>query len=302
MEKINDVNVIREFVSTGNEKTGKIFKTKEAENYVRSKLANKKGGITTVSVIHREITDSKGNKLWEFVGHNDTLIGGTQNFVLNIYDNLDKTNVTNINNIESESGINATTVSKYLSDKRVIFGIAVAHDGATLLQEEVVKRHTKGYANGKLMAYQSIVASLDNVEENYKKYALRSVAANGEIQYFVKLIQPKIDNISLDSEANLPHNPDTVYHGNSDVMTRVTINFGITPEELVAWWGATYGTTEGGYMNSIMLIAGRPCEIEENGKTITTYRDLICTNKSNFENKPIKNVKLEKYSYELYYV
>lgn len=302
MEKINDVNIIREFVSTGSEKGSKLFKTKEAEEFVKSKMKNKTGGVNTISTIHREITDSNGKPMWEFVGHNDTLIGGTQNFVLNIYDNIDKTNVTNIANMESEAGINTTAVSRYLSDKRVIFGIAVAHDGATLLQEEVVKRHKKGYTNGKLMAYQSIVASLDNVEENYKKYALRSVASNGEVQYFVKLINPKIDNISLDSEANLPHNPDTAYHGNSDVMSRVTINFSITPEELVAWWGATYGTTEGGYMNSIMLVAGRPCEVVENGKTIVTYRDIICTNKSNFENKPIKNAKLEKYSYELYYV
>ena len=302
MEKIDDVNVIREFISTGSEKSSNLFKTKEAEDFVKSKMKNKTGGINTIATIHREITDSNGKPMWEFVGHNDTLIGGTQNFVLNIYDNMDKTNVTNIANIESEAGITTTSVSRYLSDRRVIFGIAIAHDGATLLQEEVVKRHKKGYTNGKLMAYQSIVASLDNVEENYKKYALRSIASNGEVQYFVKLIKPKIDNISLDSEANLPHNPDTAYHGNSDVMTRVTINFGITPEELVAWWGATYGTTEGGYMNSIMLVAGRPCEVVENGKTIVTYRDIICTNKSNFENKPIKNAKLEKYSYELYYV
>ena len=296
MEKINGINVIKEINFCG---TGGIFKTKEAKEYFFEAM---KKGKNIVGIIHRELIDSKGNKLWEFVGHNDTLIGGTQNFVLNIYDNMDKTNVTNINNIESEPGINTTTVSKYLSDKRMIFGIAVAHDGATLLQEEVVKRHTKGYTNGKLMAYQSIAASLDNPEENYKKYALRSTSSNGEIQYFVKLITPKIDNISLDSEANLPHNPDNAYHGNSDVMTRVTINFSITPEELVAWWGATYGTTEGGYMNSIMLVAGRPCEVIENGKTLQTYRDLICTNKSNFENKPIKNTKLERYSYELYYV
>ena len=283
------------------------FKSKEAEKWFNEA---KDKGKRVVGIIHQRMRDEAGRKmygkdgreLWAFIGHNDTLIGGTQNIVLNTFANLDKTNVTNINNMDSDSGINPTTVSRYLSDNRVIFGLAVAHDGATLMQEEPVKRHTKGYTSGKLMAYQSITAGLDDPVENYKKYALRSTATNGEIQYFVKLITPKIDNISLDTLSNLPHNPDIAYHGNSDVMTRVTIHFTITPEELVAWWGATYGTTEGGYMNSIMLVAGRPCEVVEGGQTHTTYRDIICTNKCNIESKAIKNAKIEDFSYELYYI
>lgn len=289
-------NKIKEYTVCGGENA---FKSKEAREYF-IKTRNK--GKNSVGIVHRQITREDGTKLWEFIGHNDTLIGGTQNLVLNNYANLDKTNVTLINNIESEAGMNPTTVSKYNSDNRVIFGLAVACDGAVLMQEEVVKRHSKGFTSGKLMSFQSLATSLDDVEANYRKYALRSIASNGEAQYFVKLINPKIDNISIDSENNLPNYPDTAYHGNSDVMTRVTIDISITPDELVGWWGSTYGTTEGGYMNSFMLVAGRPCEVVESGKTITTYRDLICVRKSNFENKPIKNAKVEKYSYELYYV
>lgn len=289
-------NKIKEFTVCGGEGT---FKSQEARDFFNKA---RKEGKTSVGIIHKEITREDGTKLWEYVGHNDTLIGGTQNLVLNNYANLDKTNVTLINNIESEAGMNPTTVSRYLSDNRVIFGLAVACDGAVLMQEEVVKRHSKGFISGKIMAFQSIATSLDDVEANYKKYALRSLASNGEAQYFIKLINPKIDNISIDSENNLPNYPDTAYHGNSDVMTRVTIDINITAEEFMGWWGATYGATEGGFMNSFMLVAGRPCEVVEGGKTIITYRDIICVRKSNFENKPIKNAKVEKYSYELYYV
>ena len=289
-------NVIKEVTFCGAEKA---FKTRQAKEYFEKQ---KEKGVRSVGIIHRKILREDGSEMWEFVGHNDTLIGGTQNLVLNNYANLDKTNITLINNIESEAGMNPTTVSRYLSDNRVIFGLAVACDGAVLLQEEVVKRHSKGFTSGKLMAFQSLTPSLDDVEANYKKYALRSMASNGEAQYYVKLIKPRIDNISLDTEQNLPNYPDTAYHGNSDVMTRVSIDISISEEEFVSWWGATYGTTEGGFINSFMLVAGRPCEVVEGSKTITTYRDIICVRKSNFENKAIKNARVEKYSYELYYV
>lgn len=290
------ITLIKEYTFVGE---GNAFKTLEAKKAFEDA---KKKGKSIVGILHREVCNTDGKKIWEFLNTNDTLIGGTQNIVLNTYGNLDKANVTQITNMDSESGINPTSVTNYTSNNRVIIGVAIGHDGSDLLQEHVVKRHSKGYTTGKLMAFQSMEETLDDPVENYKKYALRSVASNGEIQYFVKLVNPRIDNISLDTENNLPNNPDTNYHGNSDVMTRVSIDFSITPEELVAWWGTSYGSTDGGYMNSVMLVAGRPAVVNEKGNSHNTYRDLICTNKSNFENKPIKNAKVEKFSYELYYV
>ena len=295
-----EVTKLKEFVHCGNSKRNiNVFKTQEAANYVENAKKNNK---SVIGIVHRQICNQDGNVIWEFLGHNDTLIGGTQNTVLNTYANLDKSKMTTIASMDSESGMNLDTVSRYLTTNRLIFGIAVAHDGASLLQEAVVKRHSKGYTNGKLMAFQSLTAGLDNPEENFKKYALRNTATNGEIQYFIKKVTPKFDNITVDTEVVIPNNPDAQYQGNSDIMTRVTIDISISPEELVAWWGATYGTTEGGYFNSFMLVAGREAEVSVGGRSYQTYRDIICTNKINFLNKPIKNAKVEKFSYELYYV
>lgn len=288
---------IRDVISCG-DNLG-IFKTEEARKYFEESQDKKKN---VIGILHRKITNSKGEDLWEFLNGNATLIGGTQNIVNNTFANVNPTQLTEIANIDSEVGLNLTTPTRFLNNNRLIFGFAVAHDGAALAQVFPVKRHTKGFRSGQLMAFQSINPALDNPVENYKKYALRSIAGNGEVQYFIKLITPKIDNISITTENRLPNNPDTAYHGNSDVMTRVSLDIRITPEELVSWWGANYGTTEGGYMNSIMLVAGRNCEVNEGGQTINTWRDLICTNKVNFENKPIKNTKVEMFEYELYYV
>lgn len=292
------MEVFKEIIGCG-DTINPAFKSNEAKRFFEE---SRKKNKSVIGILHKKITDSQGRELWQFINGNATLIGGTQTIVANTFANVKQSQLTTIGNIDSEPGINPTVVSKYLTDTRVIFGFAVACDGGSVQEIYPVKRHTKGYTNGKLMAFQSITGSLDKPVENYKKYALRSTAANGEVQYFVKLIDPTVANISVDTEAGLPNNPDTTYHGNADVMTRVTYDIRITPEELVAWWGATNGTTDGGFMNSIMLVAGRPAEVIENGQTISTYRDLICTNKVNFENKPIKNAKVEIFSYELYYV
>ena len=294
---MNEITELRDVISTSDSTSG--FKTKEAkDHFIKSK--DKSKGV--VGILHQKITNKDGKEMWKFVGGNDTLIGGTQNIVQNTFANVQQSQLTTIQSMDTEPGMNLTAVSRYLSTNKLIFGFAVGHDGAALQQVYPVKRHTKGYRVGQMLAFQSITASLDNPVENYKKYAVRSIATNGEVQYFVKLLTPTIANISVDSELALPNNPDTAYHGNSDVMTRVTFDIRISPEELVSWWGATYGTTEGGYMNSIMLVAGRACEVVENGQTINTFRDIICTNKINFINKNIKNSKVEIFSYELYYV
>ena len=294
---MENITKLQDVISSGD--NIEAFKTPEArEHFLKSIDKNK----SVVGILHQKITNSKGEELWQFIGGNATLIGGTQNIVQNTFTNVQASQLTTIQNIDSEPGMNVPAVSRYLSQNRLIFGFAVGHDGAALQQVYPVKRHTKGYRVGQMMAFQSMTAALDNPVDNYKKYALRSTATNGEIQYYVKLINPTVANISIDSEQTLPNNPDIAYHGNSNVMTRVTFDIRISPEELVSWWGATYGTTEGGYMNSIMLVAGRSCELSEGGQTIQTFRDLICTNKVNFENKPIKNAKVEIFSYELYYV
>jgi hypothetical protein len=274
-----------------------IFHTEEAFEAFKRKIEN---GTKQVSIVHQKITNKDGRVLYRFLGTNSSVIGGTQNMIFNTFDGLTDSDMTAIGNLDSESGMNLDTVSKYLGNTRKIFGFGIGNDGAHGEIIYPVKRHTKGYDITKLHAFNSINTGLEVVADNFSKYAFRHKTNDGYAQYYLKKATPKFSNINVNNQL-LPDNPDTSYHGNAEVMSRVVYNFKIEANEVLPFWGYKTGSTQGCTINSIMLFAGRPCEVQVGGTVHQTYRDIICTHKINFTTWPIKDTQLE-FEYALYYV
>ena len=275
------------------------FYTEEEAKYVKS-VNGKKNVIATV---HRKLLKADGTELYEFLGGNATVIGGTQLIIQNTFAGITPSMVTTIDPLDKEASLNVTTVTKYLDNIRRIFGFGIGMDGATGKSLNTIARHTKGYELSKLYAFKTMIADplVDDVIENVKKYSLRSVDVSTNTSlYYIKKVSPILTNITMDG-TQLPNNPTINYTGGGDIRSKVTLNLRIEEDELKDWYGYKFGTTDGATINSIILFAGRNCETVINGNTINTYRDIIATNKINVTDIPINNTSID-FIYTLYYV
>ena len=276
---------------------GMHFLSQEERDYVIA--ANK----NVVATVHRKLTRADGTELYEFLGGNATVLGGTQMIVQNTFAGITDSQLTQIPTLDQDPGLNVPPVTKIIDNSRRIFGFGVGMDGGIGKIVYPVKRHAKGYELNKLYSFQTISSDpkIDDVVENSKIYSLRSVdTLTNTALYYIKKIVPVYSSILQNGDV-VPNNPTVNYTGKLDIRSKVQITLKITEDELIRWYGYKNNTTDGATMNSIILFAGRLVETVINGNTIQTYRDIIATNKINLVEIPINNMKME-FVYTLYYV
>ena len=253
--------------------------------------------------ISKKIISKDGKELWKDLGHNVLLLGGSQTIINNTYYDISRSDLTEIRNLDSEPGMNLEASNvKYLSDRRVIFGYGLVSDGIVGMNKAPVMRWQKGYNVDKLLGFQVINVADDNPVEMHKIYAIRHVdTSNGYVIYYGKKTQINLENISSDG-VRLPSNPHDSYSGKLDISSRVYFDINITKGEIERWYGLKTGTKKGAFFNGIILFAGRPCEVTINGNVITTFRDIVVTNRVNIkEEDNLGDIELT-FKYELFYV
>lgn len=291
-----DAIYLEDIVTTSDNAGG--FYTTEEENYVK-----KQTGKNVIATVHRKLTRADGTEMFEFLGGNATVLGGTQLIVQNTFIGITNSMLTQIDTLDKDPALNVSAVSKYLSDVRRIFGFGVGMDGGISNTVYPVKRHSKGYETSKLYAFKTMIADplVDDVVENFKKYSIRSVDTSTNTSlYYIKKIVPVLSNVTIYGE-QVPNNPTVNYSGKYDIRSKVTLNLRIEEDELTDWYGYKNGTKDGAIINSIILFAGRNCETVINGTTVDTYRDVIATNKINVVGIPLNNTSID-FIYTLYYV
>ncbi len=238
-----------------------------------------------------------GKPMFMNLGENATLVGGTQDYVKNIW-NIQSSDLIDIPNLDSEFlGLETPT---YSSEKRQIFGFGLGIDGAVGSTILAVKRHSKGYEKDQLIAFDTVSTVLDDTDANFARYAFRAIDGN-QAQYFIKKFAPSFEVISAKSKAAIPDNPSVNYTGTEDVRCHTRIETVILKEECNRWFGKNFGSTDTAHFNSIILFAGRPCTITVNSKVYNTFRDIIATNKINFKDTSLVDTEV-KIIYDLYYV
>ena len=281
-----------------------VIQTKE--NYLKWKKdqllkKQREEGSKLLTAISKKIVDKNGKELFQPIASNALLLGGAQNIINNIYYNMVPSEFTEIRNLDNEPGSNFEGTVKYTSDKRVIFGYGIGNDGVVGLDEAPVIKYQKGYDLNKLVAFQTIPIADDNPVEMHKQYAMRHVDTGaGYVLYYIKKTPFSLENITTDG-TKIPNNPHDNYNGKLDVTSRVSFNVQVTRDELIKWFGYKYNTQVGALMNSIILFAGRHCEVTIRGQKIETFRDVIATNRANIADVPLGNTNLT-YLYELFYV
>jgi hypothetical protein len=292
MEKIH----IQDTITTTD--TACDFYTKEEADYV-----NSQEGKNVIATVHRKLIKADGTEMFEFIGGNATVLGGTQLIVQNTFAGITNSMLTQIDTLDKDPSLNITPVSKYLDDVKRIFGFGVGMDGGINNTVYPIKRHTKGYETSKLFAFKTLIADplVDDVVENVKKYTLRSVDTSTNTSlYYIKKVSPILSNVTIHGET-VPNHPTANYSGKFDIRSKVTLNLRIEEDELTDWYGYKFGTKDGAIMNSIILFAGRNCESIINGTTVNTYRDVVATNKINVVSIPLNNTSID-FIYTLYYV
>ena len=263
---------------------------------VQEKINEKPIGVlkTRVSCV---IKRKDGKPMFMDLGENATLVGGTQDYVKNMW-NIQSSDLIEIPNLDSEfTGLETPT---YTSEKRQIFGFGLGIDGAVGSTILAVKRHSKGYDKDQLIAFETVSTTLDDTDTNFNRYAFRAIDG-GQSQYFIKKFVPSYEVISAKSKTAVPDNPSVNYTSTEDVRCHTRIETTILKEECSRWFGKTFGSTDTAHFNSIILFAGRPCTITVNGKVYNTFRDIIATNKINFKDTSLVDTEV-KIIYDLYYV
>lgn len=247
--------------------------------------------------VSMKITKKDGTELFKDLECNASLLSGVQDYVRNMW-NIQSSDLVEIQTLDGLfTGLPNPT---YTKDKRVVFGFGLGIDGAYGNSINVVKRHDLGYEKDKLIAFQTMATALDDPLVNSKKYALR-VEDSGDVLWYIKKFVPEYRVISARSKTKVPNLPNVNYRQNEDVRVWCRIAIKLDVEECIRWFGKKYGTTDNAYFNSIILFAGRPCTVNVNGNSITTYRDIIATNKINFKNENLNNKEIE-FKYDIYFV
>ena len=252
--------------------------------------------------IHRtrvsmKIKKKDGTELFKDLGSNASLLSGVQDYVRNMW-NIQTSDLVEMQTLDSLfTGLPNPT---YTKDKRAVFGYGLGIDGAYANSINVVKRHDLGYEKDKLIAFKTISSGLDDPLENSKKYVLR-VEDTGDVHWYIKKFIPEYKVISARTKTKVPNLPNINYKRNEDVRVWCKINVSIDLEECVRWFGKKFGVSDDAYFNSIILFAGRPCTVDVNGNSISTYRDIIATNKINFKNVNLNDTVVE-FQYNIYFV
>lgn len=264
-------------------------------------------GITTIEGIDfkgiektnvtMEIRNSDGTVLWEDLGSNASLISGVQDYIKGLW-NIQSSDLVQLDILDS----NFTNLPSptYTSDRRVIFGFGVATDGAYGGMIDVVKRHEVGYDAKNLIAFKTMSSGSDDVVANHEKYAFR-VESSGDIMYMIKKITPEYKVVTARSKRVLTGNVNKNYNGSEDIRAWIKLSLKITNGELLQWFGKKHGSTDNAFFNSIILFAGRPCNVNINGQNITTYRDVVATNRINFKNTDVMDREIS-FIYNIYFV
>lgn len=139
------------------------------------------------------------------------------------------------------------------------------------------------------------------------KYAARVAIGEDESAYLVKLLKFNVDNITVAggviSTATLTTNTQDL---SLDVRTRVQMKLHMRKDELsVSYASAAKNNNSkgvrGAMISSFMLVAGRPDIVSTPEGDVSSYSDIIVTNRINFTELPVDETELN-FRYTIYYV
>lgn len=243
---------------------------------------NTKNIKKTVGIVEEVITLPSGKTLVRKMKFNNSLFGQDQKMLLDYVGIPDL--LTKVKYLDEESRMNIPAVVGDKSVNQVLFGFIVSKDGVVGNNTLPVKKPSRGWNVDNIIPMKMLPANLENKDEMFKDYELRS-EEDGLVRYYVKKIK-NVTPICRDvSGTKLPDYPDENGFLEKNVETLVSMMFEISRDDMAGYFDNVEGSIDLRRMSSITLLRGKACEVNVGGKTYQSHREIMGSNRININER-----------------
>lgn len=263
-------------------------------------IPSRLSGNAMKAVVYEEIKMPNGEKLFERVGWNNTLIGGTQLNACSIW-GFDKTRpgYVKIHTFDEESGVvlgSSTPTAKGAE----VFGCLFSLDGCTLGTEAVVDRSGKGFDIAGVVPMRMLAVDED-VPTLMEKYELRSVY-DGYVKYFIKRpTSITLMNMTVDGNP-LSDYPDVSLTDTVDVVTAVEMIVELGVDDMREYFAIVEGDVSSRRFSGISIVRGDQVTCNVGGVDYIEHRNIVTTQRVNGKDRNLEKYNTGKYIIMVYYM
>jgi hypothetical protein len=253
-------------------------------------------------------TTSTGKKIFNKIGENKITIGLAQELSKFLLNSDRETYSTQITMLDKEDDLNLLTVIDQSEIHPNLFGFGLSIDGGMENHIEPVLKKTKGYslADGGLLPFR-MIPSIDHdpAITHGNGYFIRDEFDSVDFtdtyyRYLIKGFESVQHKLIQENGEVLLDYPDENLTKDVDVFSVIDLELKIDLDDLAEYFGLVEENINNRRYNGITLFFGKPCTRSIDSGTVSSYRDIIGSNRMNVRQRNLGEEGTQTIIYRIY--